>query len=115
MTIYLESKATEDQIASMLEMYGQLIKIAVDIRRNILTGGGEMHADCKKLLLENDSEQDDIWVANWYLGCQLIEFEAIINIRPQLGNRSILIHDNKIREKVEYAARRIFEQTDDQP
>jgi hypothetical protein len=55
----------------------------VDIRRNILAGGGEMHADCEQHLLENGSEQDDIWGANWYPAEQRIEYEALINISPR--------------------------------
>jgi hypothetical protein len=45
----------------MLEIYPILIKIVVDIRRRILAGGGEMHADCAALLLAEGSEQDDLW------------------------------------------------------
>jgi hypothetical protein len=74
----------------------------VDIRRNILAGGGEMHADCEHLLLDNGSDQDDIWGANWYPAEQWIEFEALINIRPWLGNRGMLIQSEDIRGKVKY-------------
>ena len=92
----------------MLEEYSRMIKLAVDIRRRILAGGGEMHADCEQLLLENGSEQDDIWGANWYPAEQRLEFEALMNIRPRLGNRSILIRDEEIRRKVEAVARGIL-------
>lgn len=50
----------------MLAAYPFLIKIVVDIRRRILAGVGEMHADCGAVLLEHDSEQDDLWGANRY-------------------------------------------------
>jgi len=62
----------------------------VDIRRGILVGGGEMHADCEDILLEAGSEQDDLWGANWYPADQRIEFESLINIRLRMGNRSNL-------------------------
>ena len=44
----------------MLEEYDTMIKIVVDIRRNLLAGGGEMHVDCEQRLLEYGSEQDDL-------------------------------------------------------
>jgi len=84
----------------MLEVYPFMIKIVVDVRRRILTGDGEMHADCEALLLDRGSEQDDLWGANWYPLEQRIEFESLINIRPRLGNRSIVIQSDELRVQV---------------
>ena len=81
-------------------MYELLIKIVVDIRRCRLAGGGEMHSDCEAVLLANGSEQDDLWGANWYPAEQRVEFESLINIRPRLGNRSILIQSEELRRQV---------------
>jgi hypothetical protein len=92
----------------MLQQYETMIKIVVDIRQRILAGGGEMHADCESVLLDNGSEQDDLWGANWYPDEKRIEFESLINIRPRLGNRSILIQSEELREKVESITREIF-------
>ncbi|MGB4978755.1 MAG: DUF5674 family protein, partial [Anaerolineae bacterium] len=61
---------------------------------------GEMHADCEALLLAEGSEQDDLWGANWYPAEQRIEFESLINIRPRLGNRSIIIQNEDVRRQV---------------
>ncbi len=85
-----------------------MIKIAVDTRREVLAGGGEMHADCEQVLLENGSERDDIWGANWYPTDQRIEFEALINIRPRLGNRSIMIQNDELRQIIERVTRRLL-------
>jgi hypothetical protein len=93
-------QAMPEQIAEMLEVYSSMIKLAVDIRRNILAGGGEMHADCEKVLLDNGSEQDDIWGANWYPDEQRVEYEAIINIRPHLANRGMVIQSEEVRRRV---------------
>ena len=107
MIAILNEKANPGQIQAMLEEYRTMIKIVVDIRRGVLAGGGEMHADCEGLLLEDGSEQDDLWGANWYLEDQRIEFEALINISPRLGNRSVLIQSEDIRRSVEEISRRI--------
>jgi hypothetical protein len=104
----LHSQATPEQIAEMSKEYETMIKIVVDIRRRMLAGGGEMHADCEQVLLENGSEQDDLWGANWYPTEQRIEFESLFNIRPRLGNRSILIQSEELRQKVETIAREIL-------
>ncbi len=101
----LKEKAVPPQIQEMLQEYENMIKIVVDIRRGYLSGGGEMHADCESVLLEDGSEQDDLWGANWYPSEQRIEFESLINIRPRLGNRNILIQDENLRKQVESVAR----------
>lgn len=81
-----------------------MIKIVVDIRRCVLAGGGEMHSDCESVLLDDGSEQDDLWGANWYPAEQEIVFESLINIRPRLGNRNILIQSEELRRQVEAVA-----------
>jgi hypothetical protein len=107
--IYLLKKpVTSNQLQEMLQEYDGMVKIVVDIRRRLLTGGGAMHADCESLLLEDGSEQDDLWGANWYPAEQRIAFESLINIRPRLGNRSILIQDETIRQQVEEISRTLL-------
>ena len=108
MIFLLKEHATPAQIQDMLLQYESMIKIVVDIRRRILAGGGEMHADCETVLLEDGSEQDDLWGANWYPNDQRIEFESLINIRPRLGNRNILIQDENLRKQVDSVTREIL-------
>ncbi len=104
----LKEKAVPVQIQEMLQEYENIIKIVVDIRRRYLSGGGEMHADCESVLLEDGSEQDDLWGANWYPSEQRIEFESLINIRPRLGNRNIVIQDENLRKQVETVTRELL-------
>ncbi|HEX9840811.1 MAG TPA: DUF5674 family protein [Anaerolineales bacterium] len=105
MIYILHNKATIDQLTDMLKEYENMVKIVVDIRRRVLAGGGEMHADCESALLEDGSEQDDLWGANWYPAEQRIAFESLINIRPRLGNRNILIQSEELRQQVESVTR----------
>jgi hypothetical protein len=100
----LGSKATAEQLVEMLKEYESMIKIVVDIRRRVLAGGGEMHSDCESVLLDDGSEQDDLWGANWYPAEQEIVFESLINIRPRLGNRGILIQSEELRQQVSSVA-----------
>ncbi len=104
----LKEKAVPTQIQDMLQEYESMIKIVVDVRRRFLSGGGEMHADCESALLEDGSEQDDLWGANWYPSEQRIAFESLINIRPRLGNRNIAIQDENLRKQVESVTRELL-------
>jgi len=105
MIYILQNKATIEQLTDMLKEYENMVKIVVDIRRRVLAGGGEMHSDCESALLEDGSEQDDLWGANWYPAEQRIAFESLINIRPRLGNRNILIQSEELRQQVESITR----------
>lgn len=106
--LILTEKASVDQIHAMTEVYSGMIKIVVDVRRRMLAGGGEMHADCESALLEQGSEQDDLWGANWYPEEQQIEYESLINIRPRMGNRSIVIQDEGLRQMVASVTQQIL-------
>ena len=104
----LTSKATSQPVQEMLAELLTMIKIVVDIRQGILAGGGEMHSDCESLLLDNGSKQVDLWGANWFPASQEIEFESLINIRPRDGNRSMIIQDRELCQKVETITRQLL-------
>ena len=96
----IRDRATKEQLEEMLQTLSSYIKLAVDIERNILAGGGDLHADCEAALLENDSEQKNIWGADWNPFTQEVTFESFINIRPSQNNRSMEIQDVLIRDRV---------------
>lgn len=106
---YMEIRIIKDKISKeelrqlAAEIFGDMIKIVVDIRRGIIAIGGEMHADAESLLLQNGSKQDDLWGANLYPDLppeSFIEYQSLINIRPSLGNRFISIDSEEIKDKV---------------
>lgn len=94
------TQATSQEIREMLEVYGDYIKLAVDVERNVLAGGGKLHADCEAVLLEDGSDNDNIWGADWYPSSQTLEYEAMLNIRPRLGNRSMYLQNPELRNKI---------------
>jgi len=61
----------------MLEVLDIYVKLAVDIQRGILAGGGFLHADCEAVLIEDGSQQSDIWGADWIPSTQQIRYEAL--------------------------------------
>ncbi len=96
----VRSHATAQQITEMLEALGGYIKLAVDVQRGILAGGGAMHADCESTLLEDGSVQQGVWGADWYPSSQQVAYESLINIRPRQGNRSLEVTDPEIRARI---------------
>ena len=83
--------------------FGNLVKAVVDVDREIMAVDGELHADEEALLLENGSEQKNLWGINIYPeleGANRIEFDSMINIRPSRGNRSRGVDDVETREKI---------------
>lgn len=93
----------------MLETLESYIKVAVDIERQILAGGGVMHADCEEVLLQSGSRQANIWGGDWIPKGKKVEFHSLINIRPRQNNRSMEIKDPNIRKQVEMVIRKLLD------
>jgi len=111
MTIHIiRQPATEKEFQQMLEELVEYIKVAVDIKRGILAGGGEYHADCEEVLSEKGSQEEDIWGADWYPDSRTVGFGALINIRPEQGNRGMEIENPGLREKIEKIVRHLLEE-----
>lgn len=110
MLIIIREPANDEQITQMAETYsGLMIKLAVDVDREVLAGGGELHADCEQILLLDGSVQEFIWGADWYPELKRVGFESLINIRPRQQNRSMEIKNPILREKIETIVRRLLE------
>ena len=99
--IILSSRVTVDQLRQMLAAIGTHIKVAVDVRRHVIAGGGEFHNDCRQCLLDDGSAPENVWGCNWYPDEQRAVAESAINLRPQSGNLLHLIQDRELREQVE--------------
>lgn len=88
--------------------FGDVVKAAVDIEKEIMAVGGEMHMDELVLLIEQEgSKQEHVWGINLYperIGDGFIEFDSMINLKPAFGNRTRHVDDPSIREKVETVA-----------
>ncbi|MBI2024929.1 MAG: hypothetical protein HYT03_02510 [Candidatus Harrisonbacteria bacterium] len=86
------------------ETFGELIKAVVDIEKSVMAIGGELHSDEEVLLTENEgSKRENTWGINLYPkkdGDDWIEFDSMINIKPQYDNRSRDVEDPEIRKKI---------------
>ena len=86
-----------------LQKFGNMVKVVVDIEKEIMAIDGELHADEEALLLENGSRQENLWGINLYpelKGADFIEFDSMINLRPSVKNMTRGINDSKIKNKI---------------
>jgi hypothetical protein len=107
MVLILTARATPEQVAEMLQVFGTYIKLAVDVERQVVAGGGELHYDCEQALLDDGSRQADVWGADWDPVGE-VRFESLINIRPRQGNPDLELQSPELRERVEHIVRRVF-------
>ncbi len=105
----ITDKATPEQIREMVAFYTARIKVAVDIERSILAGGGKWHADCQQVLLNHGSTHENIWGAGYALPTHTVNFTSHVNIRPSQNNPDQDILSAEIRQKVEKIIRERLE------
>ena len=102
----LEKPITKSDLAKQSTNFidDSAIKAVVDINREVIAVDSPMHYDCEQLLLENGSNQQDLWGINLYLDSDniddLVEFDSMINIRPTQNNRTRDVEDPGTREKI---------------
>jgi hypothetical protein len=92
---YLAEKAAE--------LFGDMLKAVVDTQRRFMAVGGELHADEERTLLEAGSSQSHLWGINLYVEMDhpdWIEFDSMINLRPNQGNRTRGVDDPAIRAEI---------------
>lgn len=83
---------------------GALVKAVVDVEQGIMIAGMTMHSDGEETLLENGSQQANLWGINLYpqqSGDDWIEYDSVINLRPSQGNVSRGVDDPAIRQKIQ--------------
>lgn len=95
---------TNEELKRVAESrFGNFVKAVVDVERGVMAIGGELHADEEVLLSEDGSKREHAWGINLYpekSGDEFIEFDSMINIKPQHGNRSRSVDDPTIQEKI---------------
>lgn len=86
------------------KMFNKIVKAVVDIEQNVMVVDADMHADQEDVLLENGSQQGNLWGINLhpseYGTAGWVEFDSMINLRPSWGNVTRGVDDPMIREKI---------------
>jgi Protein of unknown function (DUF5674) len=85
------------------DQFGDMVKAVVDVEREIMAVGGELHSDEEALLLDDGSSQRNLWGINLYPSADepdWIEYDSMINVRPSQGNRTRGVEDAALRAKI---------------
>ena len=77
-----------------------MVKLVVDLEKEIIAYDAEWHADLEAELLANNSMKKDLWGFNYYPDKNVLEYNSLINIRP-MENKSSDILDAGICAIVE--------------
>ena len=101
----LSKKISRDELNKMDSGYFEdMIKAVVDIEKQIIGVDAELHADIEEALIDEGSEQRNLWGINFLTDEddieEFVEFDSLINIRPKQNNRSRYVEDENIRNKV---------------
>lgn len=98
-----EPVSRETLLALAKEWHHSLVKGVADIKRGVVALGGEWHMDANNRLLEDGSEQKNLWGFNVYPernGDGAIEYISLINIRSAQGNLGMEIRSEETRAAV---------------
>jgi hypothetical protein len=102
--VIVEARIAPAELKRLTELlFGDMVKLVVDVERRRIGVGGELHADAEHLLLQEGSRQEDLWGANYFPGRgpdDSIEYTALINIRPAHRNRAMEVEDATLRERM---------------
>ena len=104
MLLIIRSKINQETRAKVAEDFKGYIKVVVDVRRRILSAGGGKHVDGERFLLKDGSRQEDLWGAGLDLETDEMDFDSMINLRPE-QNKSREVLDENIRKHIELITR----------
>ena len=81
--------------------FHEVIKFVVDIEKQIIAFGGELHSDAAELLVEKGSDNRNLWGGNLRFSDNEIEYTSLINIKPTENSFSMDIKDKDIIMKID--------------
>lgn len=108
MVIVVDKRATPEQIKEMAADYDGYIKFVVDIDKKILAGGGERHVEAEQKLLTFGSRQEDLWGGGIDWETKEVDYNSMINLRPQQGNPSRDVLSEVVRKRIDDIIRNLF-------
>jgi len=104
---------TRAHLSSLGEaQFGDMVKAVVDVERQVMAIGGELHSDEEAALIEDGSAQTNLWGVNLYpaeQGNAWIEFDSMINVRPSQGNRSRNVEDPLLQDRIRQVVTALME------
>lgn len=99
----LDHKINMEEVKKLADFwYGTMIKGAVDIEGGRVALGGDYNIEDSELLTDTGSKFEDIWGFNIRFEekkNEVLEFDSMVNIKPNFGNRSRNISNEEIIKK----------------
>lgn len=99
----LDHKINTEDLKKLADFwYGTMIKGAVDIEQGRVALGGDYHIEDSELLTSTGSKFEDIWGFNIRFEENpegILEFDSMVNIKPNFGNRSRNINNEEVIKK----------------
>lgn len=109
--IIIKDKISLGELTTLAhETFGEFVKAVVDIEKEAMALGGELHADEESALLKAGSNQRDLWGINLYpgkFGEDWMEFNSMINVRPVQENRSRGVENAETQEKIKAVVKKL--------
>ena len=99
MNLIIRGKATKIELQQLAKHFDGYIKIVVDVEKGILAGGADRHFDEEKVLLEDGSKQENLWGGGFDVQTKEIDYNSIINLRPNQENPSRDILSREVRQE----------------
>lgn len=113
-TILVDKVMSLAEIAAIAEKgYGVMVKAVVDIQKEIMVIGSELHVDEESYLLDLGSSQEDLWGINIFYAkprTEWIQFDSMINLRPSQNNRSRSVEDPQNQERIKEIVDKLIKQ-----
>ena len=108
MVITKSDPYSKEEIEKLKEQFDVYIKTVIDIKKKTCSAGCDRHFDSEKILLDQGSQQEDLWGGGIDLETMVIDCNSMINIRPTQNNTSNEIQDATIRENFERLTKFFF-------
>ena len=108
MIILVEERISDEELKKVAEDFEGYIKVVVDIEKEILTAGGKRHFVGEQMLMKNGSIQLDLWGGGFDLETSEVDYDSMINIRPNQGNGSREVLDQKIRSRFDQIVHKLL-------
>ena len=108
MLLLITTKADKETLKREAKDLEGYIKEVVDVGKKGLTAGGVRHVDGEQLLLRQGSQQHNLWGGGLDLETGEMDFDSMINIRPNQGNSSREVLVEEIRNQMEEIIRSLL-------
>lgn len=100
MLVLIKSQTDDETLKKAAEDLEGYVKVVIDLEKEILTAGGLRHVEGEQLLLKMGSKQENLWGGGLDLQTGEVDYDSMINIRPNQENTSREVLSQEIRNKM---------------